>query len=497
MDQINLLNPLVNKKKTLRNIIIQFQVATGFPTRGKVAIILLAFLFFRFSAFSLIKSEEYKKPNVLIVLTDDMGYGDISCYAQTNYLTPNIDRIAEQGVRCTDFYVPTPYCAPSRATLLTGRFPLRHGLIQNPAPDAGINDIGIRSEEITLAEVLKDAGYKTKCIGKWHLGHKEEFFPVNHGFDEYYGILYSNDMRPVQLIENLDTVEYPVDQSLLTKKYTEKAIDFIERNREQPFFLHLCHAMPHKPLAASGRFYTPETPNDLYADVIKELDWSVGEIVSTLKRLELLDNTILIFMSDNGPWYGGSTGGLKGMKATSWEGGIRVPFMIRYPKVFPENTSVDVPCWSADIFPTILALSEIKPSKEVFLDGQNISEILKGIQKEHSPIFSMHNAEIMTVRKGDWKLIVKEPKYWKETDLSTWKDARAPDGETIIAPKTGQATPANYPGVKPLPFLNKKLLFNLRDDPAEMVDLSDEKPGKVKELMDEYHKFANAVHLKN
>jgi uncharacterized sulfatase len=437
-----------------------------------ISILLIAIIVAVSSNSKLPEENQYGKPNVVIILADDMGYGDISCYGQKNYQTPQIDKLAEEGVRCTDFYVPTPYCAPSRATLLTGRFPLRHGLIQNPAPDAGISDIGISNDEVTLGEMFQEAGYKTKLIGKWHLGHKEEFFPVNHGFDEYFGILYSNDMRPVQIIENRDTVEYPVDQSLLTKKYTEKAIDFIQRNQKQPFFLHLCHAMPHKPLAASKDFYTPETPDDLYADVIRELDWSVGEVISKLKELNLLDNTIVIFMSDNGSWYGGSTGGLKGMKATTWEGGIRVPFIIRYPEIFPKNKTIDVPCWSADIFPTLLGLSHIKTSGEITLDGQNITEILKGNQTEHAPVFSMQNAEIMTVRKGDWKLFVREPKYWKETDLSTWRDPRGPDGTTIIAPMVGQANPGNYPGVIPLAFQNKILLFNLRNDPAEMVDLS-------------------------
>jgi len=442
------------------------------------------------------KSKSFRKPNVVIILTDDMGYGDISCFNQKNYQTPQIDKLAEEGVLCTDFYVPTPYCAPSRATILTGRFPLRHGLIQNPAPDAGINDVGLSNNEVTLGEIYQSAGYKTKLIGKWHLGHKTEFFPVKHGFDEYYGILYSNDMRPVQIIENMDTVEYPVDQSLLTKKYTEKAIDFIERNQKQPFFLHLCHAMPHKPLAASKEFYTPETPDDLYADVIRELDWSVGAVMAKLKELNLLDNTIVIFMSDNGPWYGGSTGGLKGMKATTWEGGIRVPFIIRYPEVFPKNTRVEVPCWSPDIFPTLLSLTHQKPDKKIILDGQNITEILKGNQTEHAPVFSMHNAEIMSVRKGDWKLFVREPRYYKETDLSTWRDSRGPDGTTIIAPLVGQANPGLYPGVIPLPFQNKILLFNLRNDPAETVDLSTEKPEKVNELMKEYKKFESTLNLK-
>jgi arylsulfatase A-like enzyme len=434
-------------------------------------------------------SEKEQKPNVLIILADDLGYGDISCYGQKNYQTPNIDKLAEQSVNCTDFYVPTPYCAPSRATLLTGRFPLRHGLIQNPAPDAGINDIGIRATEITLGNVFQEAGYHTKCIGKWHLGHKPEYFPVKHGFDEYYGILYSNDMRPVQLIENMDTVEYPVNQALLTKGYTDKAIDFIERNQNQPFFLNLCHAMPHKPLAASDRFYTPDTPNDLYADVIRELDWSVGEIMKTLKKLAILDHTIVIFMSDNGPWYGGSTGGLRGMKATTWEGGIRVPFMIRYPKVLPQNKKVDVPCWSPDIFPTLLALTHINPEKTQKLDGKDITEILQGKEKDHPPVFSMHNSNIMSVRKGDFKLFVRTPESYKKVDLSKWSDPRAPDGKTIIAPMVGQATPAQYPGLIPVNSNSVIQLYNLRNDPTESADLAKKNVEMVNELMNDYKVF--------
>lgn len=428
------------------------------------------------------------KPNVLIILTDDMGYGDISCYSQRNYKTTNIDNLAKHGVSCTDFYVPTPYSAPSRASLLTGRFPLRHGLIRNPAPDAGINDVGINSNEITLGNVFREAGYRTKCIGKWHLGHKPEYFPVKHGFDEYYGILYSNDMRPVQIIENMDTVEYPVDQRLLTRKYTQKAIEFITANKDRPFFLHLCHAMPHKPLAASDQFYTPETPDDLYADVISELDWSVGEIMNTLRKLGILENTIVIFMSDNGPWYGGSTGGLKGMKATTWEGGIRVPFIISYPKIFPENEKVTVPCWSPDIFPTLLSLANISPSLQNTLDGKDITEILKGNKVVHDPVFSMHNDKLMSVRKGDWKLFLHNPGFFKQVDLAKWQDSRAPDGITLIA-SPGQATPAQYPGIVPLKTENEIQLYNLKSDPTESKDLSTVNPEKVKELLEDCKKF--------
>lgn len=453
---------------------------------------LLGFIFMVFGISSCSNTETSKasKPNVVIILADDLGYGDISYFGQENYATPNIDKLMNEGVVATHFYVPTPYCAPSRATLLTGRFPLRHGLIKNPTPDAGINDIGIQKEEITLGEILQEENYKTMCIGKWHLGHKEEFFPVNHGFDTYYGILYSNDMRPVQIIENRDTVEYPVDQSLLTKKYTQKALSFISENQEEPFFLHLCHAMPHKPLAASDKFYTPDTPTDLYADVMRELDWSVGEVVKHLDDLKILDNTILIFMSDNGPWYGGSTAGLKGMKATTWEGGTRVPFSIRYPKEFNANTVVDIPLWSPDIFPTILSLAKINPSKTNVLDGQDITKILKGEEKAHSPIFTMIDDRIMTIRKGDFKLFVNIPRYKRLP--SNWVDSRGPDGTTIIAPME-QARPEQYPGVLPAKSAKEIQLFNVKYDISEAKELSEAMPEKVKELIQDYEYFKKSL----
>ncbi len=449
-------------------------------------------LFYFFVSWNYKKDNQLSHPNVVIILADDLGYGDISYFGQKKYSTPTIDNFADQSVVCTNFYVPTPYCAPSRATLLTGRFPLRHGLIKNPTPDAGINDIGISSEEITLGEVFQEAGYNTMCIGKWHLGHKEEFFPVNHGFDKYYGILYSNDMRPVQIVEDRDTVEYPVDQSLLTQKYTAKALDFISENRDKPFFLYLSHAMPHKPLAASADFYTPETPDDLYADVMRELDWSVGEVLESLEKYKLLENTIVIFMSDNGPWYGGSTGGLKGMKATTWEGGIRVPFFIHFPKVFNQHKKIDVPCWSPDIFPSLVSLTGIKPRKSNKLDGQDITKILKGSQTIHPPVFSMHNNTIMSIREDDWKLFVNKPRFYKEINLESWKDSRAPDGTTIIAPFE-QATPAQYPGLKPEEPKNNIQLFNLKTDPTESNNLAEEKPELVEKLLTDYREFKKSV----
>lgn len=433
-----------------------------------------------------------KKPNVVIILTDDMGYGEISCYNKNQIKTPNIDRLATEGVRFTDFYVPTPYCAPSRASLLTGRFPLRHGMVQNPAPDAGINDIGLNASEVTMGELFQGAGYHTKCIGKWHLGHKPEYFPVKHGFDEYYGILYSNDMRPVQLIENMDTVEYPVDQRLLTQKYTSKALDFIQRNQQSPFFLYLAHAMPHKPLAASADFYSKGDYQELYNSVIRELDWSVGEVTKKLRELGIMENTIIIFMSDNGPWYGGNTGGLKGMKATNWEGGTRVPFIIRYPQQFPQGQTNTIPCWSPDILPTLMKLTGIKTDPEIKLDGQDISAIIEGKLSEHPPIFTMKSTTIRTIRDGKWKLFLSKPDFYHATDLKSWVDERGPDGATIIAPMA-QATPDDYPGIKPEKMAGEMMLFDLEKDPAESTNVSEIHPEIVISMTAEYIRFLQSL----
>jgi arylsulfatase A-like enzyme len=343
-----------------------------------------------------------------------------------------------------------------------------------------------------MGELFQGAGYHTQCIGKWHLGHKPEYFPVKHGFDEYFGILYSNDMRPVQIIENMDTVEYPVDQRLLTKKYTSKALDFIQRNQHSPFFLYLAHAMPHKPLAASADFYLEGDHKELYNSVIRELDWSVGEVTSKLKELGILENTILIFMSDNGPWYGGNAGGFKGMKATNWEGGTRVPFIIRYPQQFPQGKTITTPCWSPDILPTIMKLSNIQTDPKIKLDGKDISAIIKGKSSNHAPIFTMKDTTIRTIRDGKWKLFLKKPDFYKQVDLKIWKDARGPDGTTIIAPMA-QATPANYPGLKPEKMAGEMLLFDLENDPTESTDLSEKYPQIRENLIRKYNKFLKSI----
>lgn len=382
--------------------------------------------------------------------------------------------------------------APSRAALLTGRFPFRNGMTRNPHPDLGsdvIDNIALRLSEITLGEIYQENGYKTSCIGKWHLGHKEPFYPIHQGFDEYYGILYSNDMLPIQIIENTEVVENPVDQRYLTKKYTERAVDFIERNKENPFFLYLPHAMPHKPLAVSGDYYTPDTPNDLYHDVIRELDWSVGQVVASLKKEGILENTIVIFMSDNGPHYGGSTGGLKGKKATPWEGGTRVPFIARYPTALPKGKVISIPIWSLDILPTLLSLTGIELPKEVVFDGENFLDILTGKQTHHAPIYCAQNEKIISIRDGDWKLYVNKPKYLSARDLNPdWVVEKHPNGTTIIA-QDEQPTTMQYPGIVPEPFDNDFPLFNLANDSTESVDLAEVHPEIVERLRTEYRRF--------
>ncbi|MBC8165121.1 MAG: sulfatase, partial [Bryobacteraceae bacterium] len=373
------------------------------------------------------------KPNFIVIFADDLGYGDLACYGSKTNETPNLDRMASEGVRFTDFYVPMPFCAPSRAALLTGRYPFRH-VVNNPAPDSGINDVGLAPSEITLAEALKPLGYATTCIGKWHLGHQPKFAPRKQGFDEYYGILYSNDMRPVQLVENEQVARYPVVQSGLTADYTQHAVDFLQRNRSKPFFLYLPHAMPHKPLAASEEFYTPQKPGTLYSDVIRELDWSVGRILQEVKDLGLEDKTLVMFLSDNGPWFGGSTGGLRGMKASTFDGGIRVPFIARWPGRIPAGGVTREVCASVDVFPTVCALAGAKLPSDRIIDGLDIFPVMTSVnaRSPHEAIFAMGGPLLRVVRSGKWKLHVRipapGPAVMDEASAAKWIDPRGPDG---------------------------------------------------------------------
>jgi len=364
-----------------------------------------------------------ERPNIILIFADDLGYGDVACFDENcTFETPVLDQMAKDGARLTNFYVPTPYCAPSRATILTGRYPFRHTMMSNPAPDAGLSNFGLPQSEITIAEALKTAGYATAAYGKWHLGHKKKWLPRTQGFDEYYGILYSNDMFPVQLIHNEKVVEYPVLQATLTKRYTERAIQFIEKHKNKPFFLYLPHAMPHKPLAASDDFYTPETRDNLYADVIKELDTSIGDILEKLKQLKIDDNTIVIFTSDNGPWYGGSSGGLRGMKGTTWDGGLRVPMIVRWPGHIPGGIENHAPTATVDVFPTLCKIAGVPLPTDRVIDGKDIWPVLtQGAPTPHEAFFYHKTTKLEAVRSGNWKLHVQEGKptalYNLETDI--------------------------------------------------------------------------------
>jgi arylsulfatase A-like enzyme len=427
-----------------------------------------------------------RRPNFVVILADDLGYGDVSGFGLTKspFQAPNLELMAAEGARLTSFYVPTPYCAPSRASLLTGRYPFRNGVVFNPAPDAGINEVGLPASEITVAEHLRSAGYATCCIGKWHLGHTPQFLPRTQGFDEYFGILYSNDMRPVQLVQDDRVVEYPVVQATLTRRYTQRALGFVERScrDNRPFFLYLAHAMPHKPLAASEDFYTPETPDDLYADVIRELDWSVGQVLSRIRQLGVADNTMVLFLSDNGPWYGGSTGGLRGMKALTWEGGLRVPMIGWWPGRIPAGRTSDAIAGTIDVLPTVLKAAGLSWPDDRKIDGRDIWPLLTvpDAESPHEALFSMQGPNLATVRSGRWRLHVRSPGDRPKRG-DDWVDPRGPDGVTILAPYE-QARPSDYPGSTSGDAPKSMMLFDIVSDPAEQKDVSGEHPEVVSRL---------------
>ncbi len=437
-------------------------------------------------------------PNIIIILADDLGYGDLGCYGQEEFKTPRLDQMAAEGVRFTQFNAAMPFCAPSRASLLTGRYPSRCGMTRNPAPDESpeSDSLALPQTELLLGQLLKKAGYKTAMIGKWHLGHKKpESLPTHRGFDEYLGILYSNDMRPVQLIEGEQVVEDPVVQAKLTQRYTERAVEFIEKSKDHPFFLYLAHAMPHKPLAPSESFYK-KSGAGLYGDVIAELDWSTGRILDTLQLLGLDKQTLVIFTSDNGPYFGGSTGGLRGMKATTFEGGYRVPLIARWPGRIPEGGNCNVPTIMMDLFTTVMATAGQPLPTDRVIDGQNLLPLMENPKKKEliiRYIFGQLNEEIACIRDGHWKLYPIKPKDRKPLPPdNNWVDKRAPDGVTILAPYE-QYNPSSYPGLSNGDDPEPMMLFDLQNDPGEQCDVAKEHPEVLKRLLDFYDDFKQEI----
>ncbi|WP_297794471.1 sulfatase [uncultured Eudoraea sp.] len=367
-----------------------------------------------------IDSKELIPPNVVLIFTDDQGYQDVGVFGADDILTPNLDRMAGEGVLLTSFYAAQAVCSASRAGLLTGCYPNRIGIHNAFMPDS---KIGLHPSETTIAEMLKKKGYKTGIFGKWHLGDHPDFLPTNHGFDEYFGIPYSNDMwpfhpqqgpvfnfGPLPLYENERVVDTLTDQSQLTTQITERSIEFINRNKDRPFFLYVPHPQPHVPLFVSDKF-RGKSGRGLYGDVIMEIDWSVGEILEALKANNLTDNTIVIFTSDNGPWlsYGNHAGSalpFREGKGTAWEGGHREPFIIRYPEGLKGERTIDTPVMAIDILPTIAELTGSDLPVHT-IDGKSVLKLLKGKTKE-SPqeayYFYYRVNELHGVRYGKWKL---------------------------------------------------------------------------------------------
>lgn len=428
-----------------------------------------------------------RHPNVVLILVDDVGYGDLSCFGATQYMTPNLDCLASKGVRFTNFNVSQPLSSASRAALMTGCYSNRVGIASALTPGAAI---GLNPSEETIAEVLKKQNYRTAAIGKWHLGHHLPFLPLQQGFDEYLGLPYSNDMWPVyfdgsrnippdyarklsypelpliknnEKIKELKTLE---DQAGLTTIYTEAAVDFIRRNKENPFFLYLAHSMPHVPLAVSAKF-KGKSEQGLYGDVLMEIDWSVGEIVKTLKENSLCENTLIIFTSDNGPSLGfgnhaGSNGGLRESKGNTYEGGIRVPCIMKWPGVIPEGTVCNKLASTIDILPTLATITNSAlPEKKI--DGVDISPLMKGdLNANPRRYFYYYFQEnsLEAIRKDNWKLVFPHQYGYYEGMLpgNDGYPGMRGEGETGLA------------------------LYDLQRDPGERSDVKDLYPDIVTEL---------------
>lgn len=385
-------------------------------------------------------------PNVIILFMDDMGYGDLSSFGHPTIQTPNIDRLAHEGQKWTNFYVASSVCSPSRGALLTGRYPIRIGLAGEKHRVFFPESLGgLPTKEITIAEMLKDKGYKTGIIGKWHLGHLPEYLPTNQGFDYYYGIPYSNDMdglkwgletffaEPdinmwnVPLMENENIIERPANQHTITKRYTDKALEFIQENKDDPFFLYLPHSMVHTPLFASEDFLGT-SKRGLYGDVMAEVDFSVGRITKRLESLGLDQNTLIIFTSDNGPWHmmlehGGSAGLLKDGKGTTWEGGMRVPGIFYMPGTIAPAVIEDLGT-SLDLLPTIASFTGASIPSDRVIDGVDLSAVLK--ENAASPrdhFFYYRMKEIYAVRNKTFKAhYITQTEYKKDNRRQVLKE---------------------------------------------------------------------------
>ncbi len=417
---------------------------------------------------------ENQRPNFVIVFIDDMGYADVGCFGAEGYETPNIDRLAAEGTRFTDFYAASSVCTPSRAALMTGCYPQRVGLPNVLGPRA---KIGISDEEVTIAQMLKPLGYATACFGKWHLGHETKFLPTHHGFDEYFGLPYSNDMWPrhpetpkdypdLPLIEGDKVIQLDPDQTQLTTWYTEHAVQFIEKNKDRPFFLYLPHSMVHVPLHVSEKF-KGKSKRGLFGDVVMEIDWSVGQIMATLKRLGLDRSTMVVFCADNGPWlsYGDHAGSAKPLregKGTTFDGGQREPTIMRWPGRIPAHRICREPVSTMDILPTIARLTGAGLPDHT-IDGRDIWPVIAGepgAKSPHEAFFYYQGWALEAVRSGKWKL-------------------HLPHGYRTLNGRPGGA------GGIPVKYDQARIdvaLFDLETDIGEQHNVADQHPDIVERL---------------
>jgi arylsulfatase A-like enzyme len=362
-----------------------------------------------------------ERPNFIVILADDLGYNDLGCFGSKLIRTPQLDRMAREGRRFTDFYVGGPTCTPSRIALLTGCYPVRAGFGDFIArrTDGGVSpsrvlwpnaDFGIHPDEVTLPELLRDAGYATGMIGKWHLGDAPEFNPVHHGFDEFFGAPYSNDMEPYYYLRGAERLTEPVDRDNQIRRYTQEAIAFLREHRDEPFFLYFAHAMPHTPLAASEQF-RGTSKRGLYGDAVEEIDGSVGQLRDVLQELDLAEKTLVVFTSDNGPWYargeaGGSAFPLRGAKGSTYEGGVRVPCVMCWPQRVAAGSVCREVAATMDLLPTFAALAGTKPPADRTIDGHDIRPLLTR-DEARSPwkaLYYYFGNELHAVRSGPWKL---------------------------------------------------------------------------------------------
>ncbi|MEQ9408161.1 MAG: sulfatase [Fuerstiella sp.] len=437
------------------------------------------------SCLSTVSGVAEQTPNVVIIFMDDMGYADIGPFGAEGYETPNLDRMAAEGRIFTDFYVTQAVCSASRAGLVTGCYNVRVGILGALGPQA---KHGIHEDEVTIGELAKQKGYATACYGKWHLGHHQKFLPMQHGFDDYFGLPYSNDMWPfhpgvrhlpekerlkrwphLPLIDGNDIVNaevQPEDQEQLTTRYTERAVQFIEEHRDEPFLVYLPHSMVHVPLYVSDKF-RGKSERGLFGDVMMEVDWSVGQILDTLRKHDLQDNTLVIFTSDNGPWlsYGdhaGSAGPLREGKGTMFDGGCRESCVMWWPGKIPAGTTCSVPAMTIDILPTIAHLIGADLPDHT-IDGKNIWPLMAGTEGAESPheaYYFYYGKQLQAVRSGRWKL-------------------HFPHGYRTLAGKPGGSggIPSNYEQDR-----IGLALFDLSSDIGEQHDVADQHPDVVRRL---------------